>query len=107
MLPLILVTRSGGRSSVGACSQGGREAGAREGESQEVRGTSQPAWESGHGEGGGGIYNLFRNKVKSSLIEVYIKVQGKFKTRFVFVTAQIILSQPLAKRIAPHIPPPC
>ena len=59
MLPLILVTRSGGRSSVGPCSQGGSEAGAREGESQEVRGTSQPAWESGHGEGGRGNIKKF------------------------------------------------
>ena len=29
-----------------------------EGESQEVRGTSQPAWESGHGEGGGNIKHI-------------------------------------------------
>ena len=30
----------------------------REGESQEVRGTSQPAWESGHGDWGGEYYTL-------------------------------------------------
>ena len=56
---LCLVTRSGGRSSVvpGAGGEPGLMVD-REGESQEVRGTSQPAWESGHGDRGGEYYIL-------------------------------------------------
>ena len=34
----------------------------REGESQEVRGTSQPAWESGHGERGRGNITFWRSR---------------------------------------------